>query len=135
MPVAVPNHLEFREYENWHWWKVFWPNRNKHKYLLNTRKLKVFSENVLACFLQGSTKMCRTNNILSVQNFNYLQQMCLNEFELKLPSFKLKLNTVVPRLFSYIDRNIYIPYDEKVTRKGSNIIKYKRMKFQISSNI
>lgn len=61
--------------------------------------------------------------------------MCLNEFELKLPSFKLKLNTVVPRLFSYIDRNIYIPYDEKVTRKGSNIIKYKRMKFQISSNI
>lgn len=50
---------------------------------------EVFSENVLVCFLQGSTKMHRPDNALSVQNFNWLQQMCLNQFEL-VTKFQVK---------------------------------------------
>lgn len=78
--------------------------------------------------------MHRTDIRLSVQNFNWLQQMCLIEFELKLSSFKLKLNTVVLRLFSYLDRNIHVTRDQRATRKASNIIKYKEKKFQVANS-
>lgn len=78
--------------------------------------------------------MHRTDITLSVQNFSWLQQMCLIEFELKLSSFKLKLNTVVLRLFSYLVRNIHVTCDQGATRKANNIIKYKKKKFQIANS-
>lgn len=92
-------------------------------------KLKIFTENVLFCFLQGSTKICRTDNTLSVQNFNWLQQIYLTEFGLKLSSFRLQLNVVVPRLFSHSERNTHVTYDQKATRKAHNIVKYEKMIF------
>lgn len=44
----------------------------------------------MVCFPQGFTEICRTNNTSFVQNFNWFQQMCLDELE--VIEFQVKIS-------------------------------------------